>query len=55
MRIDDHGVAAGDHVDRVAGDRGERMSDRRDRADHAERGVLDHGQAVVAAEHLARA
>ena len=25
----------------------------RDRADHAERGVLDDGQAVVAAEHLA--
>jgi len=26
---------------------GERMRDRRDRPDHAERGVLDHGQAVI--------
>ena len=53
MRIDDHRVAGRDHADRVAGDRRQRVRDRRDRADHAERGVFDHGQAVVAAEHLA--
>ncbi len=53
MRIDDQRVAAGDHADRVAGDRRQRMRHRRDRADHAERSVFDHGQPVVAAEHLA--
>ena len=53
MRVDDQRVAAGDHADRVAGDRGQRVRDRRDRADHAERGVLDDRQAVIAAEHFA--
>ena len=47
------GVAAGDHAHGVAGDRGERVGDRRDRADHAEGGVLDDGQAMVTAKHLA--
>ena len=53
MRIDDQRVAAGDHADGVAGDRRQRVRDRRDRADDAERGVLDDGQAVIAAEHFA--
>ena len=53
MRIDDERVAAGDHADGVAGDRRQRVRDRRDRADDAERGVLDDGQAVVAAEDFA--
>ena len=46
-------VAGRDHVDRVAGDRGERVGHRRDCGDHAEGSVLDHSQAVVAAKDLA--
>ena len=53
MRIDDQRVAAGDHAHGVAGDRGQRVRDRRDRADDAEGGVLDHRQAVIAAEDFA--
>ena len=53
MRVDHDGVASGDHAHGVAGDRGERVGDRRDRADHAEGGVLDDGQAMVTAKHLA--
>ena len=53
MRIDDQRVAAGDHADGVAGDRRQRVRDRRDGADDAERGVLDDRQAVIAAEDLA--
>ena len=53
VRIDDQRVSAGDHADGVAGDRGQRMRDGRDRADDAERGVLDHRQPMVAAKDLA--
>src|SRR5690349_12340841 len=53
MRIDDQRVAAGDHADGIAGDRGERMGDGSDDADDAEWGVLDHRQAMIAAVDLA--
>ena len=45
------GVCAERHG--VAGQRGQRVGHRGHHADHAEGGVLDHGQAVVAAEDLA--
>src|SRR5262249_10948908 len=41
------------HAHGVTRDRGQRVRDRRDRADDAERRVFDHGQAMVAAEDLA--
>ena len=53
MRIEHHRVARGNHAHRVAGDRGQRMRHRRNGADHAERGVLDDRQAVIAAEDFA--
>ena len=53
MRIENHRVAGGDHRNGVARERGQRVRDRRDRADDAERGVFDDGQAVVAAEDFA--
>ena len=46
-------LPAGDHAHGVAGERGQRVGHGRDGADHAEGGVLDHRQAVVAAEDLA--
>ena len=49
VRIDDQRIAAGDHAHGVAGDRGQRVRDRRNRADDAERSMLDDGQAMVAA------
>ena len=53
MGIDDDGVAAGDHAHGIAGDRGEGVGNRRDRADDAKWSMLNHGQAVVATEYLA--
>ena len=53
MRIDDKRVPPGDHAHGIARDRRQRVSHRGDGADHAERGVLDHSQAMIAAEHFA--
>ncbi len=53
MRIEDDRVARRDHADDIAGQRGERVGDRRDGADHAERGILGHREAVVAAGGVA--
>ena len=49
MRVEDDRVAGRQHAHHVAGQRRQRVGDGRDRADHAERGVLGHGQPVVAA------
>ena len=48
MGVEDDRVARGQHVDRVAGERGQAVRDRRDRADDAERDVVGQRQAVVA-------
>ena len=48
MGVENDRVARGQHVDRVAGQRRQAVSDRRDRADDAERDVVGQGQPVVA-------
>ncbi len=53
VRVEDHGVARGDHADGVPGNGRQRVRYGGDRPNHAERGVLDHGQPVVAAIDLA--
>ena len=53
MRVENGRVARGNHADGVAGQRGQRVGHRRHGADDAEGGVLDDGQAVIAAEDLA--
>ncbi len=50
MRIDDDGVPAGQHADRVAGDRRQAVRDRRDRADDSEGSSFNDRQTMVAAE-----
>ena len=50
VRVADQGVAGGQHVDGVAGQRRQRVRHRRDDADDAERGVFLQGDAVLAAE-----
>ena len=52
MRIDNDCVASRDHAHSVASDRRQRVGDGSDRADDAEGGVLDHGEAMVAAENF---
>ena len=52
VRIADQGVAGGEHVDGVAGQRRQRVRHRRDDADDAERGVFLQRDAVLAAERV---
>ena len=49
MGVDDHGVAGGDHVDRVGGHGGHRVGHRGDDADDAPGGALVEAHAGVAA------
>ena len=52
VRIHHERIAASDHTNGVAGDRGQRMGHRRDGPDHSERSMLDDCQTVVPAETL---
>src|SRR5262249_45628830 len=49
---DNERVSAGDHADHIAGQRRQRMGDRRDRTDDSERSVFSEGQAMVPREAL---
>ncbi len=52
MRIHDHRIAARNHADRVAVNRGQRMGYWRDGSDNTKRCMLDDRQSVVAAVAL---
>ena len=50
VRVVGHGIAGGDHVDRVAGEGRNTVGRGRDRADDSPRSIVDDGEAGVAAE-----
>lgn len=53
VRIDDQRVATRDHAHRIAGNRGQRVRDRSDDADDAERRMFDDREPMVAAKNFA--
>ena len=52
MRVENDGVSSRDHIDRVVGDRRQRVGARRNRADNAKGRVLYYRKTVVAAKNL---
>ncbi len=54
MRVNDQGVATGNHADGVSRDRGQRVGHRRDSADNAKRCMFDNRQSTISAVGLSR-